>query len=364
MLWSFVAIASCLQHCLLAMDSAKPVPNADLEYEVDDQIFFQKLTNCNRTAEKLTIDLCNDPEKDQANALLLAQCRAAHLYCVLGGDINKPPPHLGSTIFLQALEASSIPERLKTLTGEQVVDFTAEAQQLFRETKLAHQPRCRQIDLVSPVMNSKDFFSSALEDPDSRGFALEVASQFPAMFKISGDGNCFYRAFLFGLIHFFHKVEGGPSLEHRQQIMKIFEASSPLWEGHPVQQVGLDLIKTALENAPLFPMEFWHALCNRHNASDAMVYALRGITAHYANNDEHRAFIDEDFDDFVQGKIMCLGAWGGQIEASVLAQVFGVHLTITDLVALRRISSQEAPLDIADIEVIFNGVHYDLFFLN
>lgn len=257
--------------------------------------------------------------------------------------------------------SSKIPEKVKELTGEKIVEFTSEAQELFRKTKLPHQPRCRDIPLISPSINSDHFFNTHVEDSETREFALEIASKFPNMYQISGDGNCFYRAFLFGLIHYFHKIEGGPSLELRQHVIKLFDESSPLWEGHLVQQVGLDLIKTALENAPIFQMEFWHALCNRHNASDAMVFALRGMVAYYADNDEHRQFIDEDFDTFVQNKIMCLGAWGGQIEATVLAEVFGVHLTITDLTTLRRVSSQDAPQDIANIEVIFNGVHYDLF---
>jgi hypothetical protein len=96
-----------------------------------------------------------------------------------------------------------------------------------------------------------------------------------------------------------------------------------------------------------------------------MVYALRGLIAAGANHPDHQAFITEDFKTYVQRAIMRMGSWGGQIEVTVAAKMFAVSITITDLQFGRRIVIDDtlSPEEDADIELIYNGVHYDLFYL-
>jgi len=345
------------------MEASKQPARSDIEYVFDEQVFNQKLVNCNKVAQILS-----NTDTSEKGKKLLAQCRSAYLYGFLGGDLQAPPPQLGTPLFLQALMVSNIPDKLKLLAGEDVLWFTKEARRAFSMTKLKHQERCNDIPLVSEPKHSSEFAECYLIDHRGFEFGKEMAKLFPQIIQISGDGNCFYRSFLFGLIHYFHKTVNGPSLAHRDRVMRIFADDNQLFQKeHYVIDVGLDLMKVCLQNAPLFPMEFWCILLNRHRASDAMVYALRALVALEAAKPDKRAFIKkEDFDRFVNRDIMSLGAWSGQREAMWLAEVFGVTLTINDLTASRRILSDQMnrpEQDTSDIEVLYNGTHYDLYYL-
>lgn len=298
---------------------------------------------------------------------LYPQCRRAVLYTLCGGDLADPPSNIGSSAFLQALTVSNIPEAVRTIASSEIINLTKEASAAWKETKLKHQERNERLPLVDLPINSKTFVVDYLDEHTGFDLAMAQTVRFKYAAKVVGDGNCFYRAFLYSLILYFTKTGAqGPTMQHRKLISDMLHEESDFYGHHLVMDIGLDLIKFSLEYAPLLPMEFWHLLINRHRTSDAMVYALRGIIAMGADHPEHRAFITEDFDEYVQKYIYSMGSWGGQIEATVAAKMFCVSMTITDLQNGRRIVANDvhSANEDANIELIYNGVHYDLFYLH
>lgn len=301
----------------------------------------------------------------------LQMARDALVYSKLSTDLESPPDYVGSSYFLKALIVSTLPARIESEMLYSIKEAVRTCREAWEISRLDHQKRCREVALVSEPINLEYFVDERHHDREYFEFSMKQLQRHETIIQISGDGNCLYRAFLFGLLQLYMKASGPGHQQRRDLYDRLRTRLSMLYqERYPqvrarnaVLEAGLALLLLCLENATLFSVGTWRDVLNSHRASDAMIHALRVIAADMAQAPQYSNFISGGIQRYIDTRIMPMGEWAGDLEAICLANFFEVTLTITDLTEQRRIPSSNwiGPEQTAEIEVLFNGTHYDLY---
>lgn len=316
------------------------------------------LKACNKIVDEKKLSIV---PKEAVPFKRFLSCTSACLYTALGEDLSNPPPMLGEPPFLLAIQDSKIPEHILDLADKRLILLAQLAKRMVFSKDCPFDYVHPQENLIARACKIDNFMNHYLFDHTGFEYALGVLPSFRYAHKVAGDGNCLYRSFLFGLVILYSKRSNSPRWEERMVIDAVLH-NPAVYGTDPYITLGLDLISHVLMFAPFYDSGSWRTPLNDPCISDIMVYALRAIVGHHANTPEHRAFLTEDFDGYVAHKILTMGVWGGQLEVSCLAQAFNVLVAVTDLVGKRRVLTDDsiALEKLGDVELLFNGVHYDL----
>lgn len=215
------------------------------------------------------------------------------------------------------------------------------------ELPLVHGPR----DLAE--------FGRSIYVPEARhDFFFEQGRRHQTVVETQGDGNCFYRAFAVGLVCLAHKDSA-----RALRLLSLIDAERQE-STSDVARAGLELLgRLVCESPEQETLDSTMEVFNKRLSSDAIVYGLREIVSRRARLSVYRPFITEDLEVHIKSEILRMGSWGGQIEILALARAFGVSVTIVNMQFGQRNSCDDnvSPDTTADVELLYNGVHYDLY---
>lgn len=189
-------------------------------------------------------------------------------------------------------------------------------------------------------------------------FFLEQGRRHQAVVETQGDGNCFYRAFALGLVCLAHKDSA-----RALGLLNLIDVERQESTSN-VARAGLELLGHLVDESPeQETLDSTTDVFNSRLSSDAIVYGLREMVSRRARLDAYRPFIIDDPEVYIKSEILRMGAWGGQIEVLALARAFGVSVTIVNMQFGQRNSCDDdvSPDATADVELLYNGVHYDLY---
>lgn len=344
-LWCFAA--------LLPLSLSSKVEQPKLPYTKEE--YDDELNVCSRFAEILSSRLD-----------LVDQVRKVYYYYVSGGDLEKPPAALGSAAFVQALADSKIPEKIIDLANEEIVLLSDACEAAWLKVGVAYPPLKERSRLVGEPTGTMRYYKRHYYNQEWFDNALTTANIFPRLVKIAGDGDCFYRSFLYGLFHFLSRDLARTKVRRELLIEQLDQEAETNTYANEVTKAGLNLIKSCLNHLPFFNFPRIVRILNDNPSSDAMVYALRCIVAARAKEDQYRGFISGRVDSFIKHRILKMTKWGDHVIVVCLANFFNVKLTVNDLPAGRRevASGDLSPEEQAEIELMYKGDHYDIFYLS
>jgi ubiquitin thioesterase protein OTUB1 len=198
---------------------------------------------------------------------------------------------------------------------------------------------------------------------------------------IRGDGNCYYRAFLYALCEKLYAERGNELKRIEHYILSSIDTVETYgydrFTIEPFHEEMMDLFKKISSSTDNHDFSEIHHLLNEENAtSDYCVWYLRVITSTYLKSDAARFlhFIDDpeclDVDTFCQREIDPMGKEITMLGVIALAEAFGVKVDIEYLdgrellnggATLAKHSFGEDGSTIA-ITMLYRPGHYDILY--
>ena len=205
--------------------------------------------------------------------------------------------------------------------------------------------------------------------------------------KIRGDGNCFYRSFVFGLIERIFKYAAKEDIPIRKTVKLINERIINLLKGAEMQSMiyedFLDDWKTTIDRLllPVFPLdvgdrleEIWR---NDEMISHSTIMLFRLVTSAFLflNWNEYLPFLEGFFDTshsigsrkiFCSKWAECMGVESDQIHATCLSNAIGIPIRIFSIEKEKIIPSTISPVDEcfkkddSYLSLLYRPGHYDL----
>lgn len=188
-------------------------------------------------------------------------------------------------------------------------------------------------------------------------YLKELSVKFPKMRQVMGDGDCFYRSFMFALLMFHRRSTPEQKLKH----LALFRAFKKRYADQPLLVSTATLVSQLIYCAALHPLRDYEWLFNHPYASDALVFMLRIMIGDSMQSLDPQ-FMTEDRKTFIYNKVVQMGKWSGEYEITTAQQIFELSLGITDLThGTRMVYGPGTSMGYNDIELIFTGNHYDIF---
>lgn len=249
------------------------------------------------------------------------------------------------------------------------------------EEEIKNQPLTSDL---RPISDLEKHYGSA-QGASSRfllGVTLLQENKYTMIRMVRGDGNCFYRAFLYGLVEnirtdksecqrvveFFKEKSWNDALEQGYQEMTL----------ETFYDVMVDLLQR-VSTGQLDRAEFHREMCEENGTSDYCTWYLRVITATYLKKDPDRFLpflLDAqqsagemflDMAQFCQRHVEPMGQECEQIQIVALAEAVGVCVNIEYLDGRhennRLISHKFGPSGAAvQLNLLYRPGHYDILY--
>jgi ubiquitin thioesterase protein OTUB1 len=240
------------------------------------------------------------------------------------------------------------------------------------ETEIKNQPLTsdpRNIsDLTAQYKTAANNFLAGIEDLEKNYAQIRI---------VRGDGNCYYRAFLYNLAeHMFqNKQEGERILEcvKKDSWERVLKAGYDEMTIETFYDMLVDLLErltTGATDAAAF-----HKEMNEESAtSDYCTWYLRVVTATHLKLDPDRflPFIDQqpglDIQQFCQREVEPMGKECQHVQVLALAEAFGVHVKIEyldghDLVNGKLVQHTFGPdTAVTHLALLYRPGHYDILY--
>jgi ubiquitin thioesterase protein OTUB1 len=241
------------------------------------------------------------------------------------------------------------------------------------ETEIKNQPLTSEprhiSDLVPQYKESANNFLAGIEDLEKNYSQIRI---------VRGDGNCYYRAFLYNLAeHMFqNKQEGQRILEYvkKDSWDKVLKTGYDEMTIETFYDTLVDLLErltTGATDAAAF-----HKEMNEESAtSDYCTWYLRVVTATHLKQDPDRflPFIDGqqpglDIQQFCQREVEPMGKECQHVQVLALAEAFGVHVKIEyldghDLVNGKLVQHTFGPdTAVTHLALLYRPGHYDILY--
>lgn len=229
----------------------------------------------------------------------------------------------------------------KTIADSEANNDLAESVRLSEERMREIEQEIKQTPLTSALKPLVELESQYKENEGPHNFLSGVSAlqkRYESIRIVRGDGNCYYRAFLYSLAE---KLTSHSSKEEGQRVLTFLKEES--WKN--VKQVGynemtiemfydeaVSLIERVLSGS--FNAEALAKEMNEENAtSDFCTWYLRVVTATHLKMDPERfqPFIEQpgiDVAQFCQREVEPMGKECEQLQALALAEAFGVQVRI------------------------------------
>jgi ubiquitin thioesterase protein OTUB1 len=237
------------------------------------------------------------------------------------------------------------------------------------ETEIKNQPLTsspRPIsDLAPQYEKAANNFLAGIEDLEKNYSQIRI---------VRGDGNCYYRAFLYNLAEkmFQNKQEGERILEcvKKDSWERVLKAGYEEMAIETFYDTLVDLLErltTGATDAAAF-----HTEMNEESAtSDYCTWYLRVLTATHLKQDPGRflPFIDQpglDIQQFCQREVEPMGKDCQQVQVIALAEAFGVQVRIEyldghDLVNGKLVQHTFGPdTAVTHLALLYRPGHYDI----
>jgi ubiquitin thioesterase protein OTUB1 len=241
------------------------------------------------------------------------------------------------------------------------------------ETEIKNQPLTsdpRSIsDLTAQYQTSANNFLAGIEDLEQDYVQIRI---------VRGDGNCYYRAFLYNLAeHMFENKQEGERIlacvkkDSWDNVMKAGYDEMTIETFYDTLVDLLERLTSGATDAAAF-----HKEMNEESAtSDYCTWYLRVVTATHLKQDPERflPFIDGqqpglDIQQFCQREVEPMGKECQHVQVLALAEAFGVHVKIEyldghDLVNGKLVQHTFGPdTAVTHLALLYRPGHYDILY--
>jgi ubiquitin thioesterase protein OTUB1 len=266
-------------------------------------------------------------------------------------------------------------------TEDQSKDLPPDAAELECQTQARLEEiesKIKQNPLTSiqrPILDLKLEYNESNESRFLDGVDA-LSKEYQSFRKVRGDGNCYYRAFLYRLVEEIRQNE--KDSEKIIDWLKTKSWESVLAAGYDevMLEAFHDTIVELLERilAGTLDEAAFHEEMNQETAtSDYCTWYLRVVTATHLKQDPGRflPFIAEPglgINDFCQREVEPMGKECEQVQVLALAEAFGVQVTIAYLdgheLLYGRLAQHTFGPDSASIEIslLYRPGHYDILY--
>lgn len=154
---------------------------------------------------------------------------------------------------------------------------------------------------------------------------VHLAESYYAIRSVRGDGNCYYRAFLYSLCETTVELD---------RIIKAIEESIDQVEAHGYERFTVESFwEVLLEFLKSLPRDFHDELNQENSVSDYASWYMRILTAVHIKTDPDRFihFLDGEYFDvptFCQREVEPVGKECGMVQVLALAESLGVKVEI------------------------------------
>lgn len=257
------------------------------------------------------------------------------------------------------------------------VDITlrqqAEAQSQAIEEQMRQQPLTgikMPIATLAPHYQASPNFLTQLQ---------QLENHYTSFRPIRGDGNCYYRAFLYSLVE--HVIHNDDQKSQMIEYFKVTSWKNLLAGGYNEMaiEVFYDTMVELLEG--LTTMEAFHESMNQENdVSDYCTWYMRAITAAFLKADTERflpfclEFHCHDVAEFCARHVEPMGQECEQLQVLALAEAIGIAVRIeymdgrcsatTTTTAVKMIQAHTFGPDdaIVQLRLLYRPGHYDILY--
>lgn len=189
-----------------------------------------------------------------------------------------------------------------------------------------------------------------------------LAKNYVSMRAVRGDGNCYYRAFLYSL------CEVTPEL---QRIIQVISESMDKAEKCGYERFTIEMFwEELLDFLKSLPKDFHDELNQENAASDYASWYMRILTVMYLKNDPDRFvhFLEGDYFDiptFCQREVEPMGKECGMVQVLALAEYMGVKVDIEYLDGRDKTPTMHSfgPEDAkTNLTLLYRPGHYDILY--
>mmetsp|Transcript_8367 Transcript_8367/g.13850 ORF Transcript_8367/g.13850 Transcript_8367/m.13850 type:complete len:246 (+) Transcript_8367:109-846(+) len=191
---------------------------------------------------------------------------------------------------------------------------------------------------------------------------LYLADSYASIRRVRGDGNCYYRAFLYSLCE---------TTEELDRIVKVVEDSMARVEKCGYERFTIETFwEELLEFLKSLPKDFHDELNEENAVSDYSSWYMRMLTAVHLKSDPDRFvhFLEGDYFDiatFCQREVEPMGKECGMVQVLALAEYMGVKVDIEYLDGRDAKSTKHSfgPEDSkTTLTLLYRPGHYDILY--
>lgn len=207
--------------------------------------------------------------------------------------------------------------------------------------------------------------------PNFLGGIQHLKTRYKSYRPVRGDGNCYYRAFLYSLIE--GLLVGATDQTETQRLVEQFKTvswKSVLDAGYDAMamEVFYECVVELLDDIPNLSASSFHEQMNKANdTSDYATWYLRAVTAAYLKNDPARflPFCNDDVQAFCAKHVEPMGVECDQVQVLALAEAIGIQVVVeyldghSDKVTAHTFGPHDAT---TKLFVLFRPGHYDILY--
>lgn len=215
----------------------------------------------------------------------------------------------------------------------------------------------------------------AAKAPNFQGGIAHLATKYSRYRPVRGDGNCYYRAFLYALVEQLlaePKEKQKEFLEHTIQTVSWKETVLAAGYDAMAMEVFYECIVELLEDLPNLTPASFHATMNRENdTSDYCTWYLRAVTAAFLKNDPARFLPvceNNDVHAFCTKHVEPMGVECDQVQVLALAEALGVQVVVeyldghSETTVTAHTFGPPDPNNKAKLNLLFRPGHYDILY--
>jgi ubiquitin thioesterase protein OTUB1 len=210
------------------------------------------------------------------------------------------------------------------------------------------------------------------ESPNFLAQVKKLETNYKSFRQIRGDGNCYFRAFLYSLVE--HVITNDHQRTMILEYFKVVSWKNLLSGGYNEMAIEIfyDSMVELLEG--LTTMEAFHESMNQENdVSDYCTWYMRAITAAYLKSDTERflpfclEFHCHDVAEFCARHVEPMGQECEQLQVLALAEATGIGVRIEYLDGRSATTNIQAhrfgPVDSAiQLTLLYRPGHYDILY--